>query len=101
MLFQCPLARNQLCCDVFIDTHKLHSVITSSGLGLTVDAALCLFYRCNIQGSVICSNAVIGRGADIKYCLVGSAQRIEPDGEHTTASPHLAITHSPTPLYSN
>uniref|UniRef100_A0A4W5Q9U6 Translation initiation factor eIF2B subunit gamma n=1 Tax=Hucho hucho TaxID=62062 RepID=A0A4W5Q9U6_9TELE len=24
-------------------------------------------------GSVICSNAVIGRGADIKYCLVGSA----------------------------
>uniref|UniRef100_A0A4W5JSL9 Translation initiation factor eIF2B subunit gamma n=1 Tax=Hucho hucho TaxID=62062 RepID=A0A4W5JSL9_9TELE len=55
---------------------------------------------CNIQGSVICSNAVIGRGADIKYCLVGSAQRIEPDGEHTTASPHLAITHSsPTPLY--
>uniref|UniRef100_A0A673YQ81 Translation initiation factor eIF2B subunit gamma n=1 Tax=Salmo trutta TaxID=8032 RepID=A0A673YQ81_SALTR len=39
---------------------------------------------CNIQGSVICSNAVIGRGADIKYCLVGSAQRIEPDGEHTT-----------------
>uniref|UniRef100_A0A8C7I2N1 Translation initiation factor eIF2B subunit gamma n=1 Tax=Oncorhynchus kisutch TaxID=8019 RepID=A0A8C7I2N1_ONCKI len=41
---------------------------------------------CNIQGSVICSNAVIGRGADIKYCLVGSAQRIEPDGEHTTMS---------------
>ncbi|XP_024247405.1 translation initiation factor eIF-2B subunit gamma [Oncorhynchus tshawytscha] len=38
---------------------------------------------CNIQGSVICSNAVIGRGADIKYCLVGSAQRIEPDAEST------------------
>lgn len=38
---------------------------------------------CNIQGSVICSNAVIGRGADIKYCLVGSAQRIEPDAERT------------------
>uniref|UniRef100_A0AAZ3QLJ6 Translation initiation factor eIF2B subunit gamma n=1 Tax=Oncorhynchus tshawytscha TaxID=74940 RepID=A0AAZ3QLJ6_ONCTS len=34
---------------------------------------------CNIQGSVICSNTVIGRGADIKYCLVGSAQRIEPE----------------------
>ncbi|XP_041697991.1 translation initiation factor eIF-2B subunit gamma [Coregonus clupeaformis] len=38
---------------------------------------------CNIQGSVICSNAVIGRGADIKYCLVGSAQRIEPEAERT------------------
>uniref|UniRef100_A0A8C6VQB8 Translation initiation factor eIF2B subunit gamma n=1 Tax=Nothobranchius furzeri TaxID=105023 RepID=A0A8C6VQB8_NOTFU len=36
---------------------------------------------CSIQGSVICSNAVIGRGADLKYCLVGSGQRIEPEGE--------------------
>uniref|UniRef100_A0A8C7PLW5 Translation initiation factor eIF2B subunit gamma n=1 Tax=Oncorhynchus mykiss TaxID=8022 RepID=A0A8C7PLW5_ONCMY len=55
---------------------------------------------CNIQGSVICSNAVISRGADIKYCLVGSAQRIEPEGEHTTASPchHTLKSHSP-PLY--
>ncbi|KAK3545892.1 hypothetical protein QTP70_016598 [Hemibagrus guttatus] len=34
---------------------------------------------CNIQGSVICNNATIGRGADIKYCLVGSGQRIEPE----------------------
>uniref|UniRef100_A0A8B9LZP7 Translation initiation factor eIF2B subunit gamma n=1 Tax=Astyanax mexicanus TaxID=7994 RepID=A0A8B9LZP7_ASTMX len=34
---------------------------------------------CNIQGSVICNNAVIGRGADIKYCLVGSGQRIEAE----------------------
>lgn len=38
---------------------------------------------CNIQGSVICSNAVIGRGADLKYCLVGSGQRIEPEAERT------------------
>ncbi|KAI5627859.1 translation initiation factor eIF-2B subunit gamma, partial [Silurus asotus] len=38
---------------------------------------------CNIQGSVICNNAVIGRGADIKYCLVGSGQCIEPEGEQT------------------
>ncbi|KAG5285540.1 hypothetical protein AALO_G00004550 [Alosa alosa] len=38
---------------------------------------------CNIQGSVICSNAVIGRSADIKYCLVGSSQRIEPEAERT------------------
>lgn len=38
---------------------------------------------CNIQGSVICNNAVIGRGADIKYCLVGSCQRIEPEAERT------------------
>lgn len=35
--------------------------------------------RCNIQGSVICSNAVIGRGADLKYCLVGNGQRIEAE----------------------
>lgn len=38
--------------------------------------------RCNIQGSVICNNAVIGRGADMKYCLVGSGQRVEPEGEN-------------------
>uniref|UniRef100_W5KQ44 Translation initiation factor eIF2B subunit gamma n=1 Tax=Astyanax mexicanus TaxID=7994 RepID=W5KQ44_ASTMX len=38
---------------------------------------------CNIQGSVICNNAVIGRGADIKYCLVGSGQRIEAEAERT------------------
>ncbi|XP_049602894.1 translation initiation factor eIF2B subunit gamma isoform X2 [Syngnathus scovelli] len=38
---------------------------------------------CNIQGSVICNNAVIGRGSDLKYCLVGSAQRIEPAAERT------------------
>ncbi|XP_016300953.1 translation initiation factor eIF-2B subunit gamma-like [Sinocyclocheilus anshuiensis] len=38
---------------------------------------------CNIQGSVICNNAVIGRGADMKYCLVGSGQRIEPEAERT------------------
>ncbi|XP_061588240.1 translation initiation factor eIF-2B subunit gamma [Cololabis saira] len=38
---------------------------------------------CNIQGSVLCSNAVIGRGADLKYCLVGSGQRIEPEAERT------------------
>lgn len=38
---------------------------------------------CNIQGSVICSNAVIGREADLKYCLVGSGQRIEPEAEKT------------------
>ncbi|XP_048845491.1 translation initiation factor eIF-2B subunit gamma [Brienomyrus brachyistius] len=38
---------------------------------------------CNIQGSVICSQAVIGRGADIKYCLVGSGQRIEAEAERT------------------
>nr|XP_055057770.1 translation initiation factor eIF-2B subunit gamma [Misgurnus anguillicaudatus]XP_055057771.1 translation initiation factor eIF-2B subunit gamma [Misgurnus anguillicaudatus] len=38
---------------------------------------------CNIQGSVICNNAVIGRGADIKYCLVGSGQRVEPEAERT------------------
>uniref|UniRef100_A0A672N725 Translation initiation factor eIF2B subunit gamma n=1 Tax=Sinocyclocheilus grahami TaxID=75366 RepID=A0A672N725_SINGR len=37
---------------------------------------------CNIQGSVICNNAVIGRGADMKYCLVGSGQCIEPEGEN-------------------
>lgn len=37
--------------------------------------------RCNIQGSVICSNAVIGRGADLKYCLVGNGQRIEAEGK--------------------
>lgn len=42
---------------------------------------LCVVFRCNIQGSVICSNAVIGRGADLKYCLVGNGQRIEPEGE--------------------
>ncbi|TSM20232.1 Translation initiation factor eIF-2B subunit gamma [Bagarius yarrelli] len=35
---------------------------------------------CNIQGSVICNNATIGQGADIKYCLVGSGQHIEPEG---------------------
>ncbi|XP_066537875.1 translation initiation factor eIF-2B subunit gamma [Hoplias malabaricus] len=38
---------------------------------------------CNIQGSVICNSAVIGRGADIKYCLVGSGQRIEAEAERT------------------
>uniref|UniRef100_A0A8C1AM02 Translation initiation factor eIF2B subunit gamma n=1 Tax=Cyprinus carpio carpio TaxID=630221 RepID=A0A8C1AM02_CYPCA len=38
---------------------------------------------CNIQGSVICNNAMIGRGADMKYCLVGSGQRIEPEAERT------------------
>ncbi|XP_066548154.1 translation initiation factor eIF2B subunit gamma isoform X2 [Amia ocellicauda] len=38
---------------------------------------------CSIQGSVICSQAVIGRGADIKYCLVGSGQRIEAEAERT------------------
>uniref|UniRef100_A0AAR2LCI6 Translation initiation factor eIF2B subunit gamma n=1 Tax=Pygocentrus nattereri TaxID=42514 RepID=A0AAR2LCI6_PYGNA len=38
---------------------------------------------CNIQGSVICNNAVIGRGADLKYCLVGSGQRIEAEAERT------------------
>lgn len=38
---------------------------------------------CNIQGSVICSHAVIGRGADIKYCLVGSGQRVDPEAERT------------------
>ncbi|KAM9791619.1 translation initiation factor eIF-2B subunit gamma [Syngnathus typhle] len=38
---------------------------------------------CNIQGSVICNNAVIGRGSDLKYCLVGSGQRIEPAAERT------------------
>ncbi|KAL4667710.1 hypothetical protein H8959_006399 [Pygathrix nigripes] len=31
----------------------------------------------NIQGSVICNNAVIEKGADIKDCLIGSGQRIE------------------------
>lgn len=38
---------------------------------------------CNIQSSVICSNAHIGCRADIKNCLVGSGQRIEPDAERT------------------
>lgn len=42
---------------------------------------MCVISRCNIQGSVICSNAVIGRGADLKYCLVGNGQQIEPEGE--------------------
>ena len=37
--------------------------------------ALC--YRSNIQSSVICNNAVIEKGADIKNCLIGSGQRIE------------------------
>ncbi|KAJ8779535.1 hypothetical protein J1605_012419 [Eschrichtius robustus] len=36
-----------------------------------------LCYRSNIQGSVICNNAVIEKGADIKNCLIGSSQRIE------------------------
>ncbi|XP_037131366.1 translation initiation factor eIF-2B subunit gamma [Syngnathus acus] len=39
--------------------------------------------ECNIQGSVICNNAVIGRGSDLKYCLVGSGQRIESAAERT------------------
>lgn len=30
---------------------------------------------------MICSNAVISRGADIKYCLVGNGQRIEAEGK--------------------
>ncbi|ELK13141.1 Translation initiation factor eIF-2B subunit gamma [Pteropus alecto] len=34
-------------------------------------------HRSNIQGSVICNNAVIEKGADIKDCLIGSGQRIE------------------------
>lgn len=42
---------------------------------------MCVIFRCNIQGSVICSNAVIGRGADLKYCLVGNGQHIEPEGK--------------------
>lgn len=42
---------------------------------------VCNSSRCNIQGSVICSSAVIGRGADLKYCLVGNGQRIEAEGK--------------------
>ncbi|XP_061695181.1 translation initiation factor eIF-2B subunit gamma [Syngnathoides biaculeatus] len=38
---------------------------------------------CNVQGSVICSNVVIGRGSYLKYCLVGSGQRIEPAADKT------------------
>lgn len=48
---------------------------------VTKSIHFCVFSRCNIQGSVICSNAVIGRGADLKYCLVGNGQRIEPEGK--------------------
>ena len=36
--------------------------------------------RSNIQGSVICNNAVIEKGADIKDCLIGNGQRIEAKG---------------------
>ncbi|XP_028833951.1 translation initiation factor eIF2B subunit gamma isoform X1 [Denticeps clupeoides] len=62
--------------------------ITNSILmnGVTVEEG------CNIQGSVICSNAVIGRNADIKYCLVGSSQRIEPDARHLDSN--LSINDS-------
>lgn len=42
---------------------------------------VCVISRCSIQGSVICSNAIIGRGADLKYCLVGNGQRIEAEGK--------------------
>ncbi|RXM28367.1 Translation initiation factor eIF-2B subunit gamma, partial [Acipenser ruthenus] len=44
---------------------------------------------CSIQGSVICNQAVIGRGADIKYCLVGSGQCIEAEGQYLL---HLSTT---------
>lgn len=40
-----------------------------------------LCYRSNIQGSVICNNAVIEKGADIQNCLIGSGQRIEAKGK--------------------
>uniref|UniRef100_F7ALR5 Translation initiation factor eIF2B subunit gamma n=1 Tax=Ornithorhynchus anatinus TaxID=9258 RepID=F7ALR5_ORNAN len=33
--------------------------------------------RSSVQGSVICNNAVIEKGADIRDCLVGSGQRVE------------------------
>uniref|UniRef100_A0A9J8AHG9 Translation initiation factor eIF2B subunit gamma n=1 Tax=Cyprinus carpio carpio TaxID=630221 RepID=A0A9J8AHG9_CYPCA len=60
---------------------------------------------CNIQGSVICNNAVIGRGADIKYCLVGSGQHVEPEGENALritlhAQKHTLLT-SVVPLRLN
>ncbi len=48
--------------------------------------------RCNIQGSVICNNAVIGRGADMKYCLVGSGQRVEPEGENAAVQRSAGYT---------
>uniref|UniRef100_A0A8C1LIV3 Translation initiation factor eIF2B subunit gamma n=1 Tax=Cyprinus carpio TaxID=7962 RepID=A0A8C1LIV3_CYPCA len=47
---------------------------------------------CNIQGSVICNNAMIGRGADMKYCLVGSGQRIEPEGENAAVQRSAGYT---------
>uniref|UniRef100_A0A3P8ZX74 Translation initiation factor eIF2B subunit gamma n=1 Tax=Esox lucius TaxID=8010 RepID=A0A3P8ZX74_ESOLU len=53
---------------------------------------------CNIQGSVICSGAVISRGADIKYCLVGSGQRIDPEGKTICPAPPSNRT-PPVPLH--
>lgn len=40
-----------------------------------------LCYRSNIQSSIICNDAVIEKGADIKNCLIGSSQRIEAKGK--------------------
>lgn len=38
---------------------------------------------------MICSNAVIGRGADLKYCLVGNGQHIEPEGKRRDKCTHM------------
>lgn len=62
---------------------------------------MCVVCRCNIHGCVICSNAVIGRGADLKYCLVGNGQQIEAEGEahsfHTSTFNMLSL-FPPQPL---
>lgn len=58
---------------------------------ICVCVCVCVISRCNIQGSVICSNAVIGRGADLKYCLVGNGQQIEPESKARHEYPHKTI----------
>lgn len=62
--------------------------------------SVCVVRRCNIHGCVICSNAVIGRGADLKYCLVGNGQQIEAEGEahsfHTSTFNMLSLFPPPT-----
>lgn len=66
---------------------SLKNMSTMFNFTLWICLCVCvLMSRCNIQGSVICSNAVIGRGADLKYCLVGNGQRIEPEGKTLDSS---------------
>lgn len=52
------------------------------GLGpLTWLLGWLLYFRSSIHGSVICNNAVVEAGAEIRDCLIGSGQRIEAKGK--------------------